>query len=1315
MSKAPLGQMIIELGLDSTDFGKGLQSSKREIKAWSNEMSQSMRLADYNGDKIGKLQARYDGLTKIISAQEKQVKSLQNSYKGSFDENGKATAQTEKLAAEVKEAESKLVLYNRELRNTAGELAKMRIQTEGWTGALRTGGEGLQRFGKYATTLGDTLTKRVSLPLMAGVTLATKAASDWESSFAGVMKTNDEVIDSNGNVVYSYKDLENGLRDMAKELPATHSEIAEVAEAAGQLGIEAENVTSFTRTMIDMGESTNLSAESAANSLARLANITGMSQNDFDRLGSAIVGLGNNFATTEAEITDMALRLAGTGNQIGMTEADILGLAAAMSSVGINAEAGGTAMSTVLKKIQNAVADGSDDLIGFAKVARMSASEFADAFEKDPARALQAFVEGLELSSNEGENLNAVLGDLGIKGIREADTLLRLAGNSALLGDALDLSATSWDENTALAEEAGLRYETLESQLGMLRNEAVDVAIDFGGPFVEALREGLDAAKPLIGAVSDLAQSFADADPKTQQAIIKMVGFGIAAGPVIGTVGRLSSNIGGATVKTVDFLAEMAKKKAIADFGGAAVTASGTKGIGAMTGALSTLNPWLIGLVGVGGLLTVGYGAWKLWGEEVYEAGERTQRWGTDVGESTDSVLTDIESVTGKFGLMKQGISTDSESMIGDFRKIGNAINDDLNSHLEATEEYLAGLPETLRESQQEILQEYQDNLNEALEITENNSAEIEAIHQRASDENRELTRDELEYIRSLQNQSLSSYLSTLELSAEEEKAIRQALTGDIADTTREQGKQMLALLSQQEQGMAEARKIATDETHRYMEDRRIDPDSKLGKQLLSDVNRYHDALVVSNQRTMKELIDMYPELEKEVDLSTGRMIDRQNMTQREYDEIITMNRILLDGWADSHRDVAKAAEDANSYIVDVTSEGAKAWNDVVLESGGNMDTFREKLIESTKETTAWNDIRLQLKNADLDSNAKLVIGEAAIANGWWDGMAWEDKQAVLKDNFSEVVYQAIVDEGTWDKLTWEEQIAVLNNEFSDTVAQSLIDRGMWRDLTFEQKQAILTTNTPETLVQALKDMGLWDRISPEVHKLLLDSSPAEREITSTTRKLNKYGDIDVEATLDAKDNTRTGVESARRQIESLPSSRTTTLTTVRQTIQETLNRGVRRLARGTDYHLGGPAIVNDQPGSLFRELIQYPTGEQFIPHGRNVYIPDMPRGAKVLKAFLTKQRFPDIPQYASGIGNIPVDSTVIQNMRSSREIFQNSNSNSNYLITELLQRITEIKTSASSDNRDIKTSLELLIDLFGNTTIELNHRELGRLVRNFE
>src|SRR5690606_23081626 len=207
----------------------------------------------------------------------------------------------------------------------------------------------------------------------------------FESAFAGVRKTVDATEEE-------FAELEEGIRGMATRLPASAEEIARVAEAAGQLGIHTENILGFTETMIGLGESTNMSSDEAATALARFANIVQMPQDQFDRLGSTVVDLGNNLATTEAEIVEMALRLAGAGNTIGLTEAEIMGFAGALSSVGIMAEAGGTAFSRVMLNMMAATQQGSDELEGFATVAGMTTDEFVQAFQTDPVSAIEAFV-----------------------------------------------------------------------------------------------------------------------------------------------------------------------------------------------------------------------------------------------------------------------------------------------------------------------------------------------------------------------------------------------------------------------------------------------------------------------------------------------------------------------------------------------------------------------------------------------------------------------------------------------------------------------------------------------------------------------------------------------------------------------------------------------------------------------------------------------------------------------------------------------------------------------------------------------------------
>ena len=352
-------------------------------------------------------------------------------------------------------------------------------------------------------TAGATLTG-FGAAALGGLGLATKAAMDWESSWAGVQKT----VDGTAPQMAA---LEQGLRSMARELPASHAEIAAVAEAAGQLGIETPNVLGFTRTMIDMGESTNMSAEEAATSLARFMNVMGTSQTDVGRLGASVVGLGNNFATTESEIVAMSQRLAGAGAQASMTEGDVMGIAAAMSSVGIEAEAGGSAMSQTMKRIGKSVDEGGESLELFAQVSGMSAQEFSAAWKSDPAMALDAFITGLSGVEAQGMTTNGVLSELGITGIRESDALLRLsaaAGSGAdgmsLLAQAVQMGNDEFDKGSALIEEASKRYETAESRIQIAKNALVDAGISIGGVVLPAFANLADGAAELAGWFADL-------------------------------------------------------------------------------------------------------------------------------------------------------------------------------------------------------------------------------------------------------------------------------------------------------------------------------------------------------------------------------------------------------------------------------------------------------------------------------------------------------------------------------------------------------------------------------------------------------------------------------------------------------------------------------------------------------------------------------------------------------------------------------------------------------------------------------------------
>lgn len=359
--------------------------------------------------------------------------------------------------------------------------------------------KGVQQLGSVGTKAFGIVAKSVAavgtaLTIIGGASI--KASIEFESAFAGVRKTVDATE-------AEFAMLEKGIRDMSKTMPQSASAIAEVAEAAGQLGIRTENILGFTETMIMLGDATNMSSDQAATALARLANITGMSQTDFDKLGSTIVELGNNLATTEAEIVEMGLRLAGTSSQVGLTEHEMLALAGAMSSVGINAEAGGSSMSRVMQKINTEVLSGGKNLSKFAEISNMSVDEFSKAWREKPTEAITAFIKGLDDVNASGGDVTTMLKDLGINSIQEVDTLLRLSGASDVLIDALGMSAKAWEENTALADEASQRYETTESMIEILKNNVNDLAISVGDGLKESFRGGIGAAIEMVQQLAD--------------------------------------------------------------------------------------------------------------------------------------------------------------------------------------------------------------------------------------------------------------------------------------------------------------------------------------------------------------------------------------------------------------------------------------------------------------------------------------------------------------------------------------------------------------------------------------------------------------------------------------------------------------------------------------------------------------------------------------------------------------------------------------------------------------------------------------------
>ncbi|MDP3720763.1 MAG: phage tail tape measure protein [Acidobacteriota bacterium] len=416
------------------------------------------------------------------------------------------------------------------------DLDKVDARANGLDKSWRDAGKSLQTYGRQTADVGTALSK-MSLPLIAIGAGVTKVAVDFESSFAGVRKTVDATEPE-------FAALAQGFRDLSKSIPINVNELNRLGEAAGALGIPKGEIVDFARVMALLGVTTNVTSDQAAESIAKIQNIFGAAGKDTERFASTLVALGNDGASTEDQILSLANRIASAGNAVGLSQGQVLGYASAIANVGIEAEAGGSAMSKTLIEISQAVSKGGADLAAFAKVAGVSSAVFAKAFKEDAADATRMFIEGLGRIKAEGGDLNTVIESLGVKEIRQSNLLRSLALSGDNVAKSLKIQSQAWQENSALSAEAGKRFETVSSQATLLWNRVQDVALIFGEALMPAMKTAMSVIGGLVPLLEWMAKTFASLPGFIQFGVIGLVGLAAAAGPVVFVVGSLITNVG---------------------------------------------------------------------------------------------------------------------------------------------------------------------------------------------------------------------------------------------------------------------------------------------------------------------------------------------------------------------------------------------------------------------------------------------------------------------------------------------------------------------------------------------------------------------------------------------------------------------------------------------------------------------------------------------------------------------------------------------------------------------------------------------------
>ena len=1157
----PLGQMYIELGLDVSKFNPTLNGAKNAVKYFQSNVKALDSSLKNNGKNTDLLQAKYKTLGQAIEAQRKVLDQM----KKSFDTLEPGTAKFDKAAAEIERENAKLAAMEGQLRNVQQALIAVgkensfanRINKFG-DGLIKSGDK-IKTFGDSVSSLGGKLTTGLTLPLVASVGMVTKAAVDYESAFAGVKKTVDETA------TVSYKNLSDGIRQMAKELPASAVEIANVAEVAGQLGIKAEDILTFSRTVIDMGESTNLSAEEAATAIAKIANILGLTSDEYGRFGASVVDLGNNFATTERDLVEMTNRLAAGGKLAGLTAPDILGLATAMSSVGIEAEAGGTAMTQTLTAIGNAVSltgkGAADDLNLIAKTAGMTSEEFQQAWKEKPVVALQSFIKGLKDAQEKGVNMNAILAQLGMTGIRQSNMLKSLALASDKMGDAVDRSNKAWKENTALTNEANKRYETTESQLKMFKNQVTDLAIEFGGPLLKALRDVLKAGKPWIDTLSTMAKHFSSMSEEEQRNVLMWVALTASAGPAltlfgkgIGIIGSLTKGIGWLTKGTSKAVGGISlMHKTFQAFrttgnlssafklasGGAVALGNATASASTSTGLLTTAMGGLANPLGlIVGSLAIATAAAVYFGNEKDKARIKTEEFGSQLSNTARGELRSFQKTVNETSTAIANFGThagDAEKVSGAFKKL----YEEITAAADKTNKRMEELGAKWGLSEEDIAKAKERN-GQVVSNTEAMMNQINEIYQRHNGDASKFSQEEKEIILNNQNEMIKAKLSMMDLSAEQQKAALQALNGDVRSLNETQLKHTRDVLKQ-----------ALDEEKKLYENSKSELKELLdGKAIDQETyNKKLQTLEANHTQTMEALGSKYYQVVQNLD---AKVKARTGQSWNYWEEA----KKVLEEYGLSYEEIGKKAAEASqkvgnshSILANYTSEMSKevkeandAWSLLVgnIDKNGNFQVksnVKEVIGEAAKSAEGWKQLQFIAKTAEINSNARVTIAEALVESGKWKDMTLEEKQVIVKNQAGlQAIFDSETHLKTWNSMPAEiKELLMKNTDIMNKAEEASKTLSNYEALKPKQKELLANDESVRKAVARSTDtLTTWNATTPFTKDLKADPTNVLNNGQLSIDKITAWNFASAETkSLNAVDNTSAAVGSAQASVNS--------------------------------------------------------------------------------------------------------------------------------------------------------------------------------------
>lgn len=1280
----PLGNMVIKLGLDDADFGKGVANSKKQVQYLAKEMQANMKVADLAGNKLGKLGTRYDGLTQIIKAQENQVTALKKAYDGSFVD-GKATDSTKRLANQLQDANGKLANYKLQLQNTAGQMARLQVETQGVTGWLKQHGdayikqgEKIQKFGGMVSKAGSTLTKAITLPVAAGFTVATKAASDFTTQIGeiGPLLTNGQAITA--EYKQQLEQMGESSKQWAKDYGVSTTEINQGLAEVVRKGYDANQTMGVMPAILDATKASGDAFNDVMNVSTEIISQFNLKGKDYEttvqnatRVTDSLTYVAN---ATSAGFTDLGLAMSYVGpvaNSLNMSVEETAAAIGLLSDAGIGGEKAGTALRGALTRL---LKPSDQNIAGFEQLG-ISVDDF-----KEGTLTLPDILDKIKTNTQgwtDAQRTSAIALAFGT----ESQSAMNVLVNQG--GDALrNLTSETESASGATKKIADSMKDLPANKVARFKESLNVLAITFG----EKL---LPLVTPWIEKATDMVNSFSELDDATQNNIIKWGLMAAAAGPAlkllgggISTIGSVTKGVGKLSTGIVKLVASAAEKKAIAGLatsitgvGTAATTAVGTGTAGAAAGGLAGMGTAIAGLAGpiAIGVVALGAIAGAVYlGKKAYDEHQLAgAKWGTAVTEEQDKVISKSYELRDKavsyVNEYADGVRGSADKAITANQEIVDSIQAAMDKEIERKKAAAENLKDPESKAKADKAIAYEEQVNEALiQQAQKRVDRINEILTNASKNNRDLSDQERQYIEANYKQLSDKQLEQAGFSKDQRLAIETAYQDDLSKLStkqlQERAKNVKTAMNDEQESYEKQKKSIAEIWGENTQAYKVEMDK---------LEKTHD-------QTMESMILGYAKLGLEQGFSLQDMAGVWEMYGWTVDEVSQLVNASVNSTNENLDMLAKG-----------TNEADMQWNSLALDpKTGEVRTNMADVLKDMSSTyEGWEQLRFIAKNADISTNAKEEIAIAMGESGKWNELYLTEQQLLVDGDEAKLqLYDTIEKLGMWNQYNADRKLLGVTN--ADAVYKLMESNGQleqWNGLSPQLKTLIADDPAKLTVEQTKAALDEYNKLPPALKTLLGNNTNAVNNFDTARSKLNLYNETSVGAKHLHATADYSQVTQAKNEIAQVYS---------KNVVIDVEYRGRRTgqtaipNAKGTNYHPGGDMIVNDQSGPLYKELVQFPGQAPFIPQGRNVYIPNAPAGTKVARASLTKSimRRLGIPKYADGVG-IPEDSSLVRNLRN-------------------LTPSTE-SSSINFRTQDYSKQFEMLINIMSNFGEDLRNMQL--------